>query len=676
MEAAARLVRVDSPAVVFEDGLGQRLRNLSDTAGGEVLALRTVFAAVPSFEFALRERVGRLASFRHTYYARVRGVERGTGMDQALRVVSDAGPGIRMSELLAGAHARRVPIDINAALCLVRQLVPAVAMLHESARDVAHGAIAPERLLVTPQARLVIVEHMLGAALEQLRYSRERYWAELRVPLPAGPNGVRFDHRSDVLQIGVVALSLILGRPLRTEEFPGRIGDVVASTWAVSPRGGFEPLPPGLRGWLARALQIDPHRSFQSAGEARAELDALLGDSELVASPASLEAFLARYEASDPPAIPVASFVHPAPVEVAEETKVPSTVNSPAPLAMVVSPHHAVAPHTFTKDISTELLSLAAPLTTPSERESATSPSHETFDVETDPHSELAGEFFEEPSPSWWRNWRVMGAAAVVLAVVVAGGARVAFRPAVAPIARPASGTLEIASNPAGVEAFIDGTLRGTTPMVIALDPGAHSIELRGVGQPRTIPITIASGMKVSQYVELSGAAPGVDLAPVAVRSPEPVRPAAPVVEVLPTRAAAARTGGVSFTSPVGLQVFEGGARIGDGRERLELTAGRHELELVNAELGVRIAVGVDVTSGRTSTLTPQLPSGNLSINAVPWAEVWVDGEKVGETPMGNLQVPVGSHDVLLRHPELGERHQAVVVTTKPARLSVDLRAK
>ena len=100
-----------------------------------------------------------------------RSVERSTGAEPLLRVVSDAGQGLRLSELLAGAHARQVPIDINAALCLVRQLVPAVAMLHESAKEVAHGAIGLERLMVTPQARLLIVEYILGAGLEQLRYS-------------------------------------------------------------------------------------------------------------------------------------------------------------------------------------------------------------------------------------------------------------------------------------------------------------------------------------------------------------------------------------------------------------------------------------------------------------------------------------------------------------------------
>ena len=180
----------------------------------EVLCLRGELTAVPVFEFALRERVSRLADFRHAYYGRVRSVERLNDRRSTLALVSDWTPGLRLSEILADAARRGIALDINAALCLIRQLVPAVAMLHDSAGEVAHGAIGPERIVITPNARPVIVEHVMGSALERLRFSHERYWKELRIPLPRSAGLPRFDHRADIMQIGVVALSLILGRPL------------------------------------------------------------------------------------------------------------------------------------------------------------------------------------------------------------------------------------------------------------------------------------------------------------------------------------------------------------------------------------------------------------------------------------------------------------------------------
>ncbi len=208
--------RPESP--LFSDGIGDRVVSADPSTGEHIQLLRInpALTAVPSFEFALRERVARLANFRHGYYARVRRVDR--GHSHALSVVSDHVEGTRLSELLRVAGERGLTLDTNAALCLVRQLVPAVALLHENARDVAHGLIATERLIVTPHARLVIVEHVLGAAIEQMQFGRERLWHEFRIAMPPSAGIPRFDQRSDVTGIGVVALSLMLGRPLTADE--------------------------------------------------------------------------------------------------------------------------------------------------------------------------------------------------------------------------------------------------------------------------------------------------------------------------------------------------------------------------------------------------------------------------------------------------------------------------
>jgi len=44
---------------------------------------------------------------------------------------------------------------------------------------------------------------------------------------------------------------------------------------------------------------------------------------------------------------------------------------------------------------------------------------------------------------------------------------------------------------------------------------------------------------------------------------------------------------------------------------------------------------------------------------------------------VGNTSVPIGTHEVVFRHPQLGEqRFTATVTATAPARLSVDMRKK
>jgi hypothetical protein len=45
----------------------------------------------------------------------------------------------------------------------------------------------------------------------------------------------------------------------------------------------------------------------------------------------------------------------------------------------------------------------------------------------------------------------------------------------------------------------------------------------------------------------------------------------------------------------------------------------------------------------------------------------------MGTTPLGNLSVPAGMHEVVWRHPNFGERRQTVKVSAEsPARAGVD----
>jgi hypothetical protein len=79
------------------------------------------------------------------------------------------------------------------------------------------------------------------------------------------------------------------------------------------------------------------------------------------------------------------------------------------------------------------------------------------------------------------------------------------------------------------------------------------------------------------------------------------------------------------------------------------------------------------VPAGKTSSASIPVPNGSLSVNALPWADVAIDGSPAGTTPLGNLAIPVGTHEVVFRHPQFGERRQTVIVKAQvPTRVSVD----
>ncbi len=671
----------------FEDGLGRR-RHIADPSGTgtlEVLCLRDELTAVPAFEFALRERASRLASFRHTYFGHVRSIDRLAVPGSGLAVVSEYTPGVRLSTLLSSAERR---LDINASLHLIRQLVSATALLHEHERDIAHGAIGPERLVVTPNARLVLVEYVLGGALEQLRYSHDRYWTDLRIALPRSIGLARFDQRTDVTQVGVVALSLVLGRLLHEDEYPARIPEILASARAISARGGDEPIPPGLRTWLSRALQLDSRHAFSNACEASAEFDRVLdGDAEYGAEPAQ-------------------TAEEPSPFEPRRER----VVVAPAS----VEPQSAkVEPEPEINAVATDVVQEREPQAITPERE----------ERRVEPEISFASNDLTEPGTSRLGGVspKIIAAVAAVVVVLIAGtlGLRAHFSAAPAASAPP-TGTVNITTNPAGAQVIIDGRPRGVAPISIPLNPGPHSLELRGsAGEPRTMTFNVTAGTVVAQYIDMpqlgtgtgqlqirtepAGAQVAVDDVPRgqspvtveglsagdhivsvmsevgAVKQHVTITAGATAAVVVPLVAEGAPVSGwIAVAAPAEVQLYENKKLLGTSQsDRIMVTAGKHQIEIVNDTLGYRATRVVQVPPGKVTPIKVDWPKGTMSLNAIPWADVWVDGEKVGETPIGNLSVPVGAHEVIFRHPDLGELRQAVSVTVNaPARLSVDMRKK
>ena len=155
-----------------------------------------------------------------------------------------------------------------------------------------------------------------------------------------------------------------------------------------------------------------------------------------------------------------------------------------------------------------------------------------------------------------------------------------------------------------------------------------------------------------------------------------PAGPAPRAAEPRPAAPGGPVGGWLMVRSPIEVDILRDGELIGTSRSaRLMLPEGRHTLELVNRPLGFQQSVAVTIAPGRESALPVAVPDGVVHVNAVPWAEVFIDGRRVGETPIGNLRLPIGSHEVLFRHPTLGERRQSLVVTAgTPSRISVELR--
>ena len=141
-----------------------------------------------------------------------------------------------------------------------------------------------------------------------------------------------------------------------------------------------------------------------------------------------------------------------------------------------------------------------------------------------------------------------------------------------------------------------------------------------------------------------------------------------------PIKAAASkqRPAACSSLTPIELKVLQGDKVLGSTADGpIIAPAGTHQLDLINAALGFRTRDAVTFRAATDHELNVTIPPGRLSVNAQPWAEVSIDNQPKGETPLANLSVPLGEHEIVFRHPELGERRQTVIVRAdQPARAS------
>jgi serine/threonine-protein kinase len=81
--------------------------------------------------------------------------------------------------------------------------------------------------------------------------------------------------------------------------------------------------------------------------------------------------------------------------------------------------------------------------------------------------------------------------------------------------------------------------------------------------------------------------------------------------------------------------------------------------------------------AARTMPAVPASPGGRLDLNATPWARVRIDGQSRGETPLLDLSLASGTHQVELVNEPLGIRRE-LTLTVQPGehlRRIVDLNA-
>lgn len=761
----------------YEDGLGRRSVRFDREVGGmlECLHLRP---ELWGFQKDLRARSEAVASLEDERFVRVRAIDRGP---HGLVVVSELIPGGRLVDIVdARLRDDSAAFGIDTAIGFLLQTLPALATFHTL--SMAHGALAPGRILVTPASQVVLLDGIYAAALERLNLSRTAMWSNLGLLTSPFAGAPRFDRQADVVQAACCALVLAIGRPLEGSGATSTLAPLVREVRELAEIRAGGAFAEGVHRFFSIALPVGSRPPHISADEAAADVERLadlIGEGEchaafahltrlepapirvpeaieeedlatefeeedfqehfdtpdlhkrpeispVIAPPAPLKVAAPRLDMRPPvltPARPVETVQPPSPPAATAVSdpmpvvpSVPAVPVTPAPVSPQAPPIFAALPpaplpvaptiaamqpppqaiqFTTAAPQAPVVPTTAPPVTVPPVvpqialpppplspaipplpapapvmapqigiapvqpapvRVRAEPPAGFTPARSSPEPSVRSLPFIDRPIAEEPRRlpWKLVAAAVIVLSVGAFGGYAYLQGPAetappasdppravaaagIAPTVGMTTGGLTIDTQPTGAKVSVDGNDAGVTPLKLEnLTPGRHTVVVT------TDNATVRRTVRVE-----AGRILTLDI---------------PVY-----------SGWVVVFSPIPLDIASEGATLGNtDTGRIVLPPGRHVLTLTSREYGFSESRAVEIIPGEERPLNIE-PKGLVNVNAHPWAEVWIDGKKAGDTPIANLPVLLGTRVFVFKHPQYGERRITTTITSTPAALTIDL---
>src|SRR5262249_13247790 len=148
-------------------------------------------------------------------------------------------------------------------------------------------------------------------------------------------------------------------------------------------------------------------------------------------------------------------------------------------------------------------------------------------------------------------------------------------------------GAIDVVSDPPGARVTVDGTASGVTPVTIHnVSAARHTVVIGQGASVVTRSVDVAHGATSSIFASLG-----------------------------PSSATASGT--LAVDSPVELRILESGQLLGlSNGAPIVLSAGKHQLDLVNEAVDLRVSRSVTVEANKSAKLTITAPTGTLSVNA------------------------------------------------------------
>ena len=520
---------------------------------------------------------------------------------------------------------------------------------------VVHRDISPHNIRISYTGEVKILDFGVAKARDKLVQTQAgTIRGKLQYMAPEQVRAKELDHRADLFSLGLTLYKALTGFHPFEAESEVQVLERLARCEIEPPSHVTPGLPGGVDEALMRALAVVPDDRYSSAQEMHDALAALLRQVAPATGRTALADYMHRLFEIGSTAAPTQEDL-PATQAIRIEPTPPEPASPPV-LAADPRPADWSGPLIDDSDLRAAEPARSGPLRPP---EAATPP--------------LEKEEPPPPAPTPSRRGLLVAAGAalgllavglVVLAVLPSRRRPPPTTPPSAP-PPPAPGHLSVRSEPPGADVLLDDRLLEkeegrpqVTPVEIPDVPaGRHDLRLQIPGyRPWEGQVEVTPGGRASVGATLS-----------LTHGRLQVGSTPPGAEVLLDGTPVGRT-------PLDLKDID---RATEHALRLSLPGHRPHEETLVFE-GESLEVHASLPAARDRPAPERRPSsGYLSLNAIPWARIFIDGRDTGKTtPAQRLGVSAGRHSVRLYAPSIdASRTRAVTVRAgQEVRLSVDFR--
>jgi len=197
------------------------------------------------------------------------------------------------------------------------------------------------------------------------------------------------------------------------------------------------------------------------------------------------------------------------------------------------------------------------------------------------------------------------------------------------------TGEIRISSTPSGAKVSLNGNYMGrdTPSLLSGLAPGTYTVNLE------------KEGYKAWEKEVVVRASETSDL---------------PEVELQMA------FGKLNLSSSPWADVYHAGKKLGTTPlAEIRFQEGTHRLVLRNPLLNIEKTITVKIVADKNEKMSIDMMEGirgQLKINVRPWADVYIDGKRMGSTPLKPLELTVGEHTVLVKNEKLAEERSFRII--------------